>query len=323
MALYLVDEGRTLVKFEQGSPMVLSYPALPGSKLLSFRNDALQLLVKELVSEFFIIRYNVFQFFRNQALESISRQRGMHSRVMLQNDLQYLVRDLGNIHQKEGSVSLIWSEQAHCQAMFESSKDYKTLDIFISPALVMQLSQHFPEIGIDLQAQASKLVLPQPFIMAPAVRDIVTSILECPYDQRTSHFYFDLKVREYLYVLLEQHVRPGNNKYNFTPYDAGQVNKARELLLSDLSRPPLTIRELARKSGVSELKLRAGFKFYYNQGVFECFLQARMEKARELLLQSNKPIKEICTLTGYPHMTNFITAFRNYFGYTPGSLRRS
>jgi AraC-like DNA-binding protein len=34
------------------------------------------------------------------------------------------------------------------------------------------------------------------------------------------------------------------------------------------------------------------------------------------------PIKQICVLTGYARMTNFITAFRKKFGYTPGSLRR-
>jgi len=41
-----------------------------------------------------------------------------------------------------------------------------------------------------------------------------------------------------------------------------------------------------------------------------------------LLQTTNKPIKEICTLVGYPRTTNFITAFRKRFGVTPGSFRR-
>jgi AraC-like DNA-binding protein len=65
-----------------------------------------------------------------------------------------------------------------------------------------------------------------------------------------------------------------------------------------------------------------GFSQFFKTGVFECFQRARMYKAKQLLLQTNKPIKEICTMAGYPRMSNFITAFRKFFKYTPGSLRR-
>ncbi len=322
MALYLVNSERTLVEFQKENPAVLSFPPLAGSQVLSYQNSSLKLLIKELITELYTIRYNAFQFFKNQAIEATSNKKGVHSRVMLQNDLHYFIQHIGNIHHREGSISMIYSDTAQCKALFEAGKDYRALDIFMAPGLVDQLAFFFPELRINWQEAKTRLLLPHPCFITPSVKNVISDILDCPYDEATSRFYFDLKVREYLYVLMEQQIRTKKSKYRFTPYETEQIHKAREILLSNLERPPLTIRELARKVALNEFKLKAGFKYYYSLGVFECFQQARMEKARHLLLHTNKPIKDICLLTGYPRMTNFITAFRKHFGFTPASLRR-
>jgi len=246
----------------------------------------------------------------------------MRSRVMLQNDLHFTIDEIGNIHQHEDSISLIWSDTLHCKALFEAGKDYTSLDIYVAPGLVNQLAHLFPSLRLTSDSERTRALLRHPCFATPRVKNVITDILECPYDEATSRFYFDLKVREYLYVLLEQQAHPFPSKYRFTPYETEQIHKAREILLERLDQPPLTIRELARKAALNEFKLKAGFKQFYDTGVFECFQRARMEKARHLLLHTNKPLKDICTLSGYPRMTNFITAFRKHFGSTPGELRR-
>jgi AraC-like DNA-binding protein len=322
MALYILNSTRVPVEFQSENSPVLSFPFFPGSKVLTYQNKELCLLIRELVTEFYTIRYNVFSFYKNQAIESISEKRGIHSRVMLQNDLHFSIEGIGNIHQKEDSVTMIWSDRARCKALFESGKDYRTLDIYIATGLINQLSFFFPELKIEDINDTPRLFLSNPCFITPAIRDVISQILECPYDAQTSQFYFDLKVREYLYVLMEQHFHSKKGGYRFTPYDKEQIIKAREILLSNLDKPPLRIRELARKVALNEFKLKAGFKHYFQTGVFECFHGARMQKAKELLLHTEKPIKDICILAGYPRMTNFITAFRRHFGYTPASLRR-
>lgn len=323
MALYLINGEKVVVEFQIERSGVLSYPSLPGSRLLSYKTKSLHLLVKELVTDLFTIRYNVFQFSKNQAIESVSQKKGIHSRVMLQNDLHFSIESIGNIHQREDSVSMIWSSTAQCQALFEAGKEYKTLDIHIAPGLVEQLSYFFPELPIDWNSERTRLLLSDPCFVTPSLKNVITDILDCPYDEKTSRLYFDIKVREYLYILMERQVKVKRTKYQFTPYETEQIHKAREILLSNLNKPPITIRELARKAVINEAKLKAGFRHYYDTGVFECFQHARMEEAKHLLLHTNKPIKDICLLTGYPRMTNFITAFRKFFGYTPASLRRN
>jgi AraC-like DNA-binding protein len=322
MELYLVNSIRTPVVFKSDPVSPVSFPSLPGSRVFTFQTNSLFLLVKELATELFTLRYNQFRFSKNQAIESVSRKKGIHSRVMLQNDLHFSVSGIGNIHQAEHSVYMIACDTAQCKALFESGKEYRTLDIYMAPVLAEQLSFFFPELSIDWNSKTASSLLQNPCFVSPSLQDVITEILECPYDVQTSYFYFDLKVREYFYLLLEQHLRINNTRHRFTPYDAQQIRIARDMLLSNLDKQPLTLRELARNAGINEAKLKAGFKHFYDTTVFDCFQHARMEKAKHLLRHTNKPLKDICQSAGYSRMTNFITAFRKYYGYTPASLRR-
>jgi AraC-like DNA-binding protein len=321
MALYLINSSRIEIPFQNEEASSLAYPVLPGSYVQSYITSQLQLLVKELITDLFTIRFNAFHFQKNQAIESVSAKTGIHSRVMLQNELHFSM-DIGNIHLREGTVCMICCGQAQCTSLYEEGKDYTTLDIFLAPGLVDQLVYFYPELRFNWQDVSTRLLLENPCFMSPAVREVVRQIMDCPYDASTSHFYFDLKVREYLYLLLEQQVHRKEGRYRFTPFEMERVHEARGILLTNLGKPPLTIRELARKVGLNEFKLKAGFRKNYNMGVFETFQHARMEKAKDLVLHTNQPMKQICLLTGYPRLTNFITAFRKYFGYTPGELRR-
>jgi len=322
MVLYLLNTTRTPVAFQNETASAPSYPALRGCRCLSYRTSALHLQVKELVAEGFTLRYNRFHFFQDQALEAILSQRGLYSRVMLQGNLHLDMKEAGMLLLPKDSVALCWREALHGQAHFEAGGVYSSLDVFITPRLVEQLP--FSELSSLQEAPSQgRPLLPLPCYLTPPLREIVMQILDCPYDEPSSRFYFDLKVREYLYVLLAHRGRLLGAKHRFTSYEAEQVHKAREILLARLDQPPLTIRELARQVALNEFKLKAGFKQFFGTGVFECFQQARMEKARHLLLSTDKPIKDICQQAGYPRMTNFITAFRKHFGYTPASLRRN
>jgi len=320
MALYLVNGEKQLVDFQSDGSSIVSYPAFPGGRVRRFHNDRANLLMKEIISGLFTIRYKIFQFSQRQKLESVSHSVGVHSRIMLQNDLHLSIGSTGDMHQREGTVSLLLGQVARCSATMEAAVEYRALDIYAGEDLVSQLAHFFPEI--ELNTDSIRNLFPFPCFISSSLHKVIDEILDCPYDEVTSHFYFDIKVREYFYLLLKEIAAPHKVRYKFTPYDRDKLILARDILLSDLSKPPPTIRQLARKSGINEFKLKVGFAEFFKTGVFECFQRARMYKAKQLLLGTNKPIKEICTMAGYPRMSNFITAFRKFFGYTPGSIRR-
>src|SRR5665213_1382677 len=322
MPIYLNNKSGSLIEFQDGLPINYSGPLLRGSKVLYFAKDACQLIIQEIITGLYTLRLNVFRFLESLTLDSVSNKEGIHSRILLKGNLRHKVKGTGKIYLSEGEFTVLWARNANCNCRFEKDKEYRTLDIFYSPALFQQMIIYFPELK-DLQnAGHVKQLIKNPCYTTPAMRDIIREILECPFDETTRQFYFDLKVREYLFVMLEHIYKRTPSRYHFTPYETGCIIKAHKILLEDLSKKPLSLRMLSKAAAINEFKLKAGFKQIFGLSVFDCLQEARMQKARELLLSTNQPLKQICVRAGYPRMTNFITAFRKRFGYTPGSLRR-
>lgn len=298
-------------------------PVLPGSRQFSCETEAFNLTIQEFRSELYTIRYNLFQFLKHTTLDSHSALAGLHTRVLLKNKLQHKIKDLGKLEIGEEQCGVLWAEHAICETRFIKNEEYKTLDIFYSPSLAEQLAFFFPQLSDIMIPDRITLLSKHPIFITPSMQDIIRQILECPYDDHTSRFYFDIKVREFLYILLQNIYKKPPLRYKLSDEETALVVNARQRLLEDLGRKAVTVTELSKIVGLNTFKLKAGFQQLFGVGIFECLQEKRMEKARELLLTTNKPIKDICTLTGYPRMTNFITAFRKKFGYTPGSLRRN
>ncbi len=322
MPLYLNNGSTSFIEFQSNIPEDYTGTLLPGGKFLYSAKDSFQLIIQEIVTDLFTIRLNVFKFFKKISIESLSHKSGLHSRILLQENLRHRIKGAGTIYLREGEYTMLWSGDANCKTKFEKDKEYKILDIFYSPGLVQQLTSFFPDLAEVTNNNQTKLLVKSPCFITPAMQGIVQQILDCPFDYATRMFYFDLKVREFLFLMLEHAYKPARSRYRFTPYETSCIIKAHKLLLEDISKKPLSIQMLAIAVAINEFKLKAGFKQLFGLTIFDCLHEARMEKARELLLTTNEPIKYICVLSGYPRMTNFITAFRKRFGYTPGSMRR-
>jgi AraC-like DNA-binding protein len=158
--------------------------------------------------------------------------------------------------------------------------------------------------------------------MSIVMRDVLKQMSNCPYDEATRSLYFDLKVKEYLLAALHNIYSIPKANYRFSASDLEKILEAKRLLLHDLSKPGYTIKALASAVALNEFRLKTGFKYCFHSGMFETLQQARMERARELLLDASKSMKEIAKLTGYPRTTNFMKAFKKFYGYPAGELRR-
>lgn len=322
MSLYLNNGSGGSIEFKNETLPNFNGPVLPGSKFFYFSNDPCQLIIQEIATEIYTLRLNIYRFFNKISLDSISERIGLHSRILLKENLRHHIKGAGTIYLKEGEFTMLWSAHANCKCRFETDRDYKSFDIFYSPRLVQQLTDFFPDLLNVTKSEQTQLIVKSPSFITPGMKDIIAQIMYCPFDENTRQFYFDLKVREFLYLMLEHAFKSTPSRYKFTPYETACIIKAKKILLEDISKKPLTLQMLSRAVAINEFKLKAGFKQLFGTTIFDCLHEARMEKARELLLTTNEPIKHICILTGYPRMTNFITAFRRRFGYTPGSLRR-
>lgn len=322
MSLYEENNLRLPIEFQHELPENFSGPVLVGARILYRPRNTYQIIIQEIANEFYSIRFNIIKLFEDKDFAWISERSGMHSRTMLKGNLHHKVKGSVKAYIEQDQFMLLWAEKVECSCEFRGKQEYLTFDIYYSNELLQQLTYFFPELQRTIENSKMKLLLKNPVFITSDMRDIIQQIINCPFDETTRKFYFDLKVREYLYLMLQRAYTKEKVTHQFTAYETECIKKAHDYLVEDLSREPPSVRALSRIAAINEFKLKVGFKQIFGQSIFGALHDARMRKAKELILSSNKPLKEICTLTGYPRITNFITAFRKKYGYTPGSLRR-
>lgn len=84
-----------------------------------------------------------------------------------------------------------------------------------------------------------------------------------------------------------------------------------------------SIKEVARHVGVSHHYLRHLFAPACGMSVIGWINKVRLERAKDLLVNSNLPLKSIAGMCGFRSEQYFLKRFREGEGLTPGSFRRS
>ena len=85
---------------------------------------------------------------------------------------------------------------------------------------------------------------------------------------------------------------------------------------------PLSISLLAKEFGISDFTLKKIFRTAFNKPVHHFIMEKRMQKARQLLLETDFPIKQIAAVVGFKRTTAFFKAFHKQFNISPGALRK-
>jgi transcriptional regulator GlxA family with amidase domain len=95
---------------------------------------------------------------------------------------------------------------------------------------------------------------------------------------------------------------------------------ALELMQKNIEEP-LSIDELARCVNISRRQLERRFCRFVGATPTRYYLELRLTRARQLVLQSNRPITDIAIATGFCSFANFHRRFRDFFGVAPSSYR--
>lgn len=89
------------------------------------------------------------------------------------------------------------------------------------------------------------------------------------------------------------------------------------ILMESNIEEPLTTDEIARHVCVSRRQLERIFKQYLNSVPSQYYLELRLNRARQMLLQTSKSIIQIGLSCGFSSGPHFSSAYRNCFGITP------
>ena len=105
-----------------------------------------------------------------------------------------------------------------------------------------------------------------------------------------------------------------------TTYDITCLSAAKALIDKDPSTHH-SIPELSKHAGLSETRLKKGFKEVFGKGVYEYRDNLRLELSVNLLSNTDHTIKKISKLIGFKYTNSFRKAFKKKYGLTPNEWR--
>lgn len=112
-----------------------------------------------------------------------------------------------------------------------------------------------------------------------------------------------------------------NSAIQLTAYERKQLQLVKEYVDAHLHEA-LDPGELVLSFDISVYKFKAGFVQLCGRSFSEYLKSKRMEKAMELLCNSNKINYEIAMECGYKDTSAFVRAFRKWYGQTPDRARK-
>ena len=105
-----------------------------------------------------------------------------------------------------------------------------------------------------------------------------------------------------------------------TPEEAVHLRRAKDLVDRSYMQP-LDVAALARHAHVSPAHFSRRFKAAFGETPHRYVLTRRVERAQELLRNTELSVSEVCLEVGFQSLGSFSSAFRRVAGMTPTAYR--
>jgi AraC-like DNA-binding protein len=105
-----------------------------------------------------------------------------------------------------------------------------------------------------------------------------------------------------------------------TPEEAGHLRRAKDLVDRRYAEP-LDVAALARHAHVSPSHFSRRFKEAFGETPYQYVLTRRVERAQELLRNTDTSVSDICLEVGFRSLGSFSSAFSRVTGTSPTAYR--
>ncbi|RYD98586.1 MAG: AraC family transcriptional regulator [Sphingobacteriales bacterium] len=154
-----------------------------------------------------------------------------------------------------------------------------------------------------------------------AMQAIIDSILESDREGGLQHLFLESKVKELLLLQIESYIRkPHQDAELIQKYHAGKIYQAKAIIEANIGKPCSLI-DLAHQVGTNECTLKKGFRALLDTSVHNYWNELKMKKAMKMLTESDASVADISMDIGFKTPQHFSTAFKKYYGITPGTAR--
>ncbi len=216
---------------------------------------------------------------------------------------------------------LVYLSDIHGSIAYYKRKRLKQVKIRMDISFIQK---HRLNEEYDILDQYSFKKLNQNFTqpLCNRTQEILAEILTDTRKGLLKRLFLESKTLELIALMLDSKPVGKLEVTNQTDNVVKKLYKIQHLISSDLS-VQYSIQQLARQAGLNDFVLKKEFKRVFGKTIFEYASELRMQKAKQFLLHSKKPIYEISELIGYKNSTHFTAAFKKNEGITPKKYRNS
>ncbi|CQR57656.1 helix-turn-helix transcriptional regulator [Paenibacillus riograndensis] len=155
----------------------------------------------------------------------------------------------------------------------------------------------------------------------PKVQTILQDMRSHPFAGPLRKMFLEGKTLELLalcfqHTLLEDEAPSQRRTGRLRKDDIERVREAGRILQQRMEQPP-SLLELSRLAGISDSKLKFGFRELYGTTVFGYLKEKRLDKAKELLETERINVCDAALMVGYSNPSHFAAIFKERFGSNP------
>jgi|SRR5215204_2050361 len=214
--------------------------------------------------------------------------------------------------QVRGGVCVVPSGQPFAARL---GGDTECLVIYLDPALVARASQ-----GAGAASRFEVVARSKP--RDPLVSRVGMALLgEMNADAPGSRLYAESLANVLAVHVLRHYTAAGGEPRRFAGGLSGLRLRRVLSYIADNHEHDLSLEDLAGEAAMSTFHFAREFKRATGTTPHQHLLKFRVERAKELLVESQLPLAEVGLRTGFSHQSHFTRLFRRFTGTTPQSYR--
>jgi len=154
---------------------------------------------------------------------------------------------------------------------------------------------------------------------------LFSDVFKSEFDQKLNHLIVKDKGYEAIVIFFDhfykqfftEDIKP--SKYSIS--DQKRLYELVDFIKSNLHQE-LSLDQLSREVGFSKSKLQSMFHYFFHQSIYAFIKNLKFEKAVEMLVNTDKDIRQVAFSLGYNSSTHFINIFKRHFGISPKKFRK-
>lgn len=204
-------------------------------------------------------------------------------------------------------------------------KNYYGVAVYINQKEITdELNNLFKSLTIDLSKLYSFVCDEKQYIIVRANKSVQNIFSELYIlNEKRKLGYLRVKTLELLLFL--SNICDDDLKYEESYFNHTKVHKIKEIrdfIVNDITKH-YTIEELSKKFKISPTSMKECFKGVYGTSIYAYLRTYRLQSAQEMLMNSSMSVSEIGVRVGYSNPNKFMAAFKQEYGITPMSFRKS